>query len=890
MNRNSAASSRVIRQGHRWLVPGVVVVLLSLGGALLSFVLFLELRGREWDRVRRDFEQAASDRISALRRTMQLDSLLVESVKSFYDGSNEVERREFHVFAAPLIADRPSIQALEWVPRVPDSQRSQFEAAARREGCAGFLITEHDAKGSLAPGVRRPQYFPVFFVEPAKGNLAALGFDLATDPACREAMDRACSTGRLASTSRTALGPKAKSQFGVRLFLPVYRKNASLETVEARQRSLEGFAVGLLRLDGILEETVSVLAAAGVDTYLFDSSAPQGEQILFDYRSRLHGSDPVPAGPEVFDLQGSLHRDSTLDIAQRRWAVVCAAAPEFIAARTTWQPGMAALGGLALTALLAAYLVGAAVQGARTERLAIELVKSHRQAEVASRAKSEFVAKMSHDIRTPMTAILGYTDLLVDPAIGSSDRQNYLAVVRRNGQHLLSLINDILDLSKIEAGKIAIEMGRCSLTAVVADVASMMRPRAQQRGISLGVEYAGELPETILTDAARLRQALVNLVGNAVKFTEHGSVRIVVSFLPGGRDRRAAVKIEVIDTGIGIREEALSRLFQPFVQADASTSREFGGTGLGLVISRHIVELLGGELTVESTFGRGSTFAITLPAGDLEGIRMLRDPGEAADATALDPRRWTVGPELAGVRVLLAEDGLDNQELIRTILKKAGAEVEVAENGRIAVSKAEARAFDVILMDMNMPEMDGYQATRTLRDRGYDRPILALTANAMSGDSELCLTAGCNDHLAKPIDRRRLIRTIARFAAKAGLGDDPAPSPDQQVSEEDNAALVSQFADDPEIRTILDRFVAGLDDQVSAMRQSQLDHRYQDLQRMAHKMKGSGGSYGYPSLSDAAAELESAAKTKNVEAAAVALERVASLCRAIDNGLTLQTP
>jgi CheY-like chemotaxis protein/anti-sigma regulatory factor (Ser/Thr protein kinase) len=307
----------------------------------------------------------------------------------------------------------------------------------------------------------------------------------------------------------------------------------------------------------------------------------------------------------------------------------------------------------------------------------------------------------------------------------------------------------------------------------LADVASTMRPRAQQRGISLEVAYAGELPETILTDGARLRQALMNLVGNAVKFTAQGSVRIAVSFLREWRDRRAAVKIEVIDTGVGIRDEALSRLFQPFVQADASTAREFGGTGLGLVISRHIAELLGGELTVQSDFGRGSTFAITLPTGDLDGVRMLCSPAEATDAAAVEIRHWAMRAELAGVRVLLAEDGPDNQELIRTVLELAGAQVDVAENGRIALSRAEAATFDVILMDMNMPEIDGYQATRILRDRGYERPILALTANAMSGDNQLCLAAGCNEYLIKPIDRGRLIRTVGRFAAKSRAGGDP---------------------------------------------------------------------------------------------------------------------
>jgi PAS domain S-box-containing protein len=510
-----------------------------------------------------------------------------------------------------------------------------------------------------------------------------------------------------------------------------------------------------------------------------------------------------------------------------------------------------------------------------------ELVNARQEAEAASKAKSAFLANMSHEIRTPMTAILGYTDLLTDPALGPSTRDNYLAVVRRNGEHLLRLINDILDLSKIEAGKLALDVRRCSLVSLLADVASMMRPRAEPRGNSLCVEYAGELPETILTDGARLRQALVNLAGNAVKFTENGSVRIRVSFLAAWRSGQPALQIEVIDTGIGIREEVLPRLFQPFSQGDASVGHKFGGTGLGLAISRHIAELLGGELVARSTLGQGSTFTLTIPSGELQGIQMLQCPAEAVEESRPDPCLLT-GKDLAGVRILLAEDGFDNQQVICTILRRAGAAVEIAENGCVAVHKAESEPFDVILMDINMPEMDGYQATETLRERGYRGPILALTANAMSGDDQRCLAAGCNDYLTKPIDRARLIRTVAQYAGRASAGNEQASPSGDEIQPAAGEAIRSEFADDPEIAAILKGFIAGLEGQVGAMHKALADHRYEDLQRAAHQMKGSAGSYGYPALTDAAKALEDAMKNRDLAAAVPALERVAALCRAIE--------
>jgi two-component system, sensor histidine kinase len=395
--------------------------------------------------------------------------------------------------------------------------------------------------------------------------------------------------------------------------------------------------------------------------------------------------------------------------------------------------------------------------------------RARETAEAASAAKAGFLANMSHDIRVPMTAILGFADLLHtegDIQRAPKERIRAIEAIQRNGKYLLDLVNDILDLSKVEAGKLDVAPVRCSAYQIVADVVSLMRVRAAQKGVPLEVEFPGSIPQTIHTDPTRLRQILVNLISNAVKFTHHGRVWVVVRLDQKDRDPRLIV--EVHDTGIGMNEEQLADVFQPYSQATPYVDREYGGTGLGLAISKRLAEMLGGSITVTSHPGKGSVFSLSIAAGALEGVSLLENLSEAELESERAAQEDTARRIKLNGWLLLAEDGPDNQRLISYVLRKAGAEVIVADNGQMAVdlalsAQAKERPFDVILMDMQMPVLDGYAATRTLRTAGYTKPIIALTANAMAGDQEKCLNAGCDDYATKPIDRAKLLGTIARF-------------------------------------------------------------------------------------------------------------------------------
>ncbi|NQT40116.1 MAG: response regulator, partial [Planctomycetes bacterium] len=385
-------------------------------------------------------------------------------------------------------------------------------------------------------------------------------------------------------------------------------------------------------------------------------------------------------------------------------------------------------------------------------------------------AKSEFLANMSHEIRTPMTAILGFSDVLLGN-LQDPDNVASANTIKRNGQYLLKLINDILDLSKIEAGKLEIERIKCSPSKVALDVVSLMRVRAEAKGLPLDFEYAGGIPETIMCDPTRLRQILFNLIGNAIKFTETGSVRLVARLVQSTA-RPPCLRFDLIDTGIGMTPEQASKLFQPFTQADSSTARKFGGTGLGLTISKRLAEMLGGDITISSSPGKGSTFSLTVETGPMDGVPMLQNVAEAVAQSRQEAKASAPSAVKLGCRILLAEDGPDNQRLISFVLKKAGAEVTLAENGQIAHDRALAareagEPFDVILMDMQMPIMDGHTATRRLREAGYTEPIVALTAHAMAGDGEECRRDGCDGYATKPIDPQRLFATITQFGGQS---------------------------------------------------------------------------------------------------------------------------
>ncbi|NIA07761.1 MAG: response regulator [Actinobacteria bacterium] len=399
----------------------------------------------------------------------------------------------------------------------------------------------------------------------------------------------------------------------------------------------------------------------------------------------------------------------------------------------------------------------------RTEKM---LEKAKEQADAANQAKTEFLGNMSHEMRTPMNGIIGFSDLLAEEQLTDEQRE-YVNTIRDCSKNLMVLIDDILDLSKIEAGKINTRAVECSPHEIIAGVDSLLRGEAENKGLEFNVSLSPDLPAQIRTDPRRVRQCLINLVSNAIKFTQSGHVHIKTALEK--RKEELFVRFEVEDTGIGIASDKQQLIFESFSQADYSSTRKYGGAGLGLAITKRLTEALGGELLLQSELGKGSVFSLLVPIQTDESQTMTEE--DDLSDQQLGPRGID-NPQFNG-QVLLAEDNSSNRKFVEMRLQKMGLRVTTVEDGQQAVDKATAEAFDLILMDIQMPNMNGYEATRTLRQRGITTPIVALTAYAMEKDVQDCLEAGCDNYLSKPFSAERLCRIMGKYLRAASRHTSP---------------------------------------------------------------------------------------------------------------------
>lgn len=772
-------------------------------GVGFSLAVFAAMRNWEWRHIESNMATVAHTRSAAIAAGIDVAEDAEDAIALFCEVTEDINLSNFRSFALPFAVHEPGVLAFAWIPRITAERREEIETAGR-EGRPDFQFTEKNADNQFDRAGRRGDYFPMYYVEPAKGNQGIPGFDLGSDPIQREAIERSLASGRAVVIPNAPLMHGDGRYIAMFFYKPVFRKNVQLETARQRRDNLRGFVLGIFRISDIMEDALATFPPEDVNVQLIDPSAPGGRQVFYEQSLANKNIDSTPA-PAQSDIRQEV--DYKLQIGGGTWRMAFIPGENFVVAHRTWQPWLVSGAAMLITVIGNLFLYLVIRSSLRNQRAAMYRASQCESAEkeakryaaaleeankvleqvsmtarTASESKSEFLANMSHEIRTPLTAILGYADVLLSIVSQESEDQRQAAItIKRNGEYLLTIINDILDLSKIEAGRLEVESVPCSSCKIFTDLRTLMSVSAEAKGLAFNIGCSGSLPETIQSDPVRLRQILINLIGNAIKFTQSGEVRVDVRFeTDSSLDHK--LRIDVSDTGIGMSDKQLGHLFRPFAQADGTTTRRFGGTGLGLVISKRLANMLGGDITVRSTPGEGSIFTFTVATGPLEGV-VFRDHSAERNSPEEEASPPVAAVELHG-KILLAEDGPDNQRLISFILRRAGAEVSVANNGQEAVDLMRPAVdengrktwpFDLVLMDIQMPVMDGYEAILLLREEGFRGPIIALTAYAMPKDIQRCLEAGCDVHLAKPINLDVLLQAAVQLmkTPSASMANEP---------------------------------------------------------------------------------------------------------------------
>jgi signal transduction histidine kinase/CheY-like chemotaxis protein len=692
----------------------LLVSLPSLATFALVVCLFVYASAREQDRVTVEFTKQTDDLTRTIEKDFRNYLEDLHAIESLYAGLQPATPNEFRVFAERLITTHSAIERVLWSPVVSEADRSRVEGP------------------------------PIPYVEPADTNAAVGIFKIAADPSMLEDQLLALDTGKAIASSEIKLANSPDPRFMV--FVPIYAADRPHRTIEERRQHLRGYVVAVFRRNEILQAALSGLDTENIQVRLYDATNRAGSQPIIQREPGTH----------------KLARVVMFGNAGRHWGVSYLANSTYLMARRPWEVWSVLAGGLLFTGLLEAFLIVVTGRTAKVEAMVIERTDELRRANASLAAardaalrtdglKSQFVANMSHELRTPLNGILGVTELLLEMDL-TSEQRDHAGTIRSCGSTLLGLVNDMLDLSKIEAGRLEIQNVDFNVRRLVEQTADVFEERSRRKGVDLVYLVHHDVPENILGDPGRFRQVLTNLVGNAVKFTSEGEVTMRVTVAE--REESAMVlRVDVTDTGIGISPEGQAQLFQPFVQADGSITRKYGGTGLGLVISRRLAELMGGQLEMRSQVGEGSTFWFT-----------IRTSACTSDPAPSQPAQ----PTLLGLRALVADDSDRSRRRMYELCESWHMSVaeESTGEGALRALRAAAEAqqpFDVVLVDFRGSGMSSFEFAAAARTEGLVPParLILMSGNGQPGDAERAQQVAASAYLTKPVRQSHLFHCLA---------------------------------------------------------------------------------------------------------------------------------